>query len=161
MSGRTHPFRSKLKSPMPATTQPATTSSTEAVIARGGAFLFSRACHMHVGMFAAAPARTKHCRTHAAGMPFPHLHHKHNDGREALERVVHGDVQALEAHEREGYVGHIQQGDGRKRPCPLEGHWRELDDGQSLQSGEHGSSWSHLEIQDMYHVKAQEQHARW
>ncbi len=39
-----HPRMSKLKSPMPATMQPATTSSTEAVMLRGGAFLVSTVC---------------------------------------------------------------------------------------------------------------------
>lgn len=39
-----HPFRSKVKSPMPAMRQPATTRTTDAVMSRGGALRCRPAC---------------------------------------------------------------------------------------------------------------------
>lgn len=40
-----HPFKSKLKSPMPATTHPATNRQTDAIMSRGGALLVCTACN--------------------------------------------------------------------------------------------------------------------
>lgn len=39
------------------------------------------------------------------------------DGREALESVVHRDVECLEAHQSKGGVGCVQDGDEEQLPA--------------------------------------------